>query len=83
MFFVFIGALLLIVLAAGALEFLWKMRSLRADNASRASSLTADRYRPMRRLLSQDDLAFIPADSRLQRHSGPNGVSCFAATFAA
>jgi hypothetical protein len=68
---VFVGSLVLIVLAAAGLEFFLKMRSLRASEVnravSRASSLTADRYRPMLRLLAQDDLAIIPADSELQK----------------
>lgn len=69
MFIIFIGALLLIVFAAAGLEFCLKMRSLKASpvNASGASSLTADRYKPMLRLLAQDDFAFLPADRGLQR----------------
>jgi hypothetical protein len=72
MFLIFIGALLLIVVGAAGLEFLMKMRSLRASHLNRASSLTADRYKPdrykpMLRLLAHDDLAFIPADGTLQK----------------
>lgn len=69
MFLIFLGALVLIVFAAAGLEFFLKMRSLRASHvdAGRASSLTADRYKPMLRLLAQDDLAFLPADSGLQK----------------
>jgi hypothetical protein len=76
MFLIFVSALLLIALAAVGFTFLWKMRSLRATEvnkaAGRAASLTADRYQPdryqpMLRLLAQDDLAFIPPDSGLQK----------------
>jgi hypothetical protein len=67
MFFIFITALLLIVVGAAGLEFFLKMRSLRASHVGRASSLTAGRYKPMLRLLAQDDLGFIAADSRRQK----------------
>jgi hypothetical protein len=68
---IFTGALLLIVLAAAGFEFYLKMRALRATDSNRAVSaapfLTADRYRPMLRLLSQDDLAFVPPDGKRQK----------------
>ena len=71
MFFIFITALLLIVVGAAGLEFFLKMRSLRAPHLDKdvrkASSLTAGRYQPMLRLLAQDDLAFIAPDSKLQK----------------
>jgi hypothetical protein len=67
MFALFIGALLLIVFGSIVLQFVLKMRSLRSARAGRASRVVADRYRPMLRLLSDNDLAFVAADSRLQK----------------
>lgn len=72
MILAYIGSLVLILLAAAGFVFgllFWlKMRALRAAQNRNVSSLslTADRYRPMLRLLSQDDLAFVPADPKLQ-----------------
>lgn len=67
MFLLFTGALFLIVCGATSLLFILKMRSLRLAETASASVLTADRYRPMLRLLSNDDLAFVSADGNLQR----------------
>jgi len=67
MFISFTSGLLLIVLGSIALQFVLKMRSLRSAEAGSAASLAPDRYRPMLRLLSNDDLAFVSADSKLQR----------------
>jgi hypothetical protein len=67
MLFIFLGTLFLIIFAAAGLEFFLKMRALRATQAGSVPSLTADRYRPMLRLLSQDDLAFIPPEGKLQK----------------
>jgi hypothetical protein len=64
---VFAGALFLIVFGALGLQFFLKVRSLRSAEATRGAFLEADRYRPMLRLLSDDDLAFVAADSKLQR----------------
>jgi hypothetical protein len=68
MILAYTGSLLLLVLAAAGLVFWFNMNALRAtrNKTYNSLSLTADRYRPMLRLLSQDDLAFIPADSKLQ-----------------
>lgn len=62
-------AVSLFVIAFGAigLQFLLKVRSLRATQTGSPSLPTADRYRPMLRLLSDDDLAFISANKKLQR----------------
>jgi hypothetical protein len=43
------------------------MRSLRSAEAGGATSVAADRYRPMLRLLSNDDLAFVSTNSKLKR----------------
>ncbi len=53
------------------LQFLLKMRALRSQAAGGITAgsplLGADRYRPMLRLLSDEDLAFVSADGKLQR----------------
>src|ERR1019366_8268957 len=67
MFLLFSGVLFLIAFGAIGLQFFLKMRSLRSAETSSAASLTADRYRPMLRLLSDDDLAFVAPDPKLQR----------------
>jgi hypothetical protein len=60
-------ALFLIVVGSVALQFVLKMRSLRAVEAGGPASVAADRYRPMLRLLSDDDLAFVSANTKLQK----------------
>ena len=67
MFFLFIAALLLITFGAVALQFALKMRSLGSRTTGEMPVFGADRYRPMLRLLSDDDLAFVSADSKLHR----------------
>src|ERR1035438_3465307 len=67
MLFFFIVALVLIAFGCIGLEFLLKMRTLRSARAAGSPLLGADRYRPMLRLLSNEDLAFVSADSKLQR----------------
>jgi hypothetical protein len=67
----FTGALVLIAFGFIGLQFLLTMRSLRlqptGEMAVTPALLAADRYRPMLRLLSDDDLAFVSADSKLHR----------------
>jgi hypothetical protein len=63
----FTGILFLIVLGAVVLQFVLKMRSLRSAEERGRTFLAADRYRPMLRLLSNDDLAFVSANSKLQK----------------
>jgi len=67
MFALFTGGLILIVFGLIALQFVLKMRSLRSAEAGSAASMAPDRYRPMLRLLSDDDFAFISDDRKLQR----------------
>jgi hypothetical protein len=67
MFALFTGALLLIAFGSVALQIFLKIRSLRTAERGSAPLLSADRYRPMLRLLSDDDLAFVSADIKLQR----------------
>jgi hypothetical protein len=67
MLLLFIVALVLIVVGCIGLQFLSKMRSLRSAEAGESPLPGADRYRPMLRLLSDEDLAFVSADSKLHR----------------
>jgi hypothetical protein len=70
MFPLFTGVLFLIAFGAVGLQFILKMRTLRCSETGGSfggSVTTADRYRPMLRLLSKEDLAFLPADCKLQR----------------
>ena len=50
-----------------ALRFLLKLRSLRSAAATGDRSPAADRYRPMLRLLADDDLRFLAGSPELQR----------------
>jgi hypothetical protein len=67
----FIVTLVLIAFGCVVLQFLLKMRSLRSQPTAEITGsfpmLGADRYRPMLRLLSDEDLAFVSADNKLQR----------------
>ena len=67
MLVLFTGALFLIFCGAIFLQFILKMRSLRSAETRSASFLTADRYRPMLRLLSNDDLAFVSAERKTRK----------------
>jgi hypothetical protein len=67
MFVLFIGVLLLIAIGSIALQIFLKVRSLRSAETSATPLLAVDRYRPMLRLLSDDDLAFVSSDSKLQK----------------
>ncbi len=70
MFFLFIVTLVLIAFGCVGLQVLLKMRSLRSQPAGIEGGsplLAADRYRPMLRLLSDEDLAFVAADGKLHR----------------
>ncbi|HEX4134196.1 MAG TPA: hypothetical protein VHY84_06200 [Bryobacteraceae bacterium] len=63
--FLFIGALFLIVVCFAALRLLLKMRALRSAETTSRTSVAANRYRPMLRLLSNDDFAFLASNSKL------------------
>lgn len=67
MVLLFSGALFLIACGAVGLQFLLKLRSLRSAETGSAAVPTAERYRPMLRLLSNEDLAFVSADGKLQK----------------
>ncbi|HEX4275626.1 MAG TPA: hypothetical protein VHZ74_09745 [Bryobacteraceae bacterium] len=64
---VFASALFLICFGAIGLDFFLKLRALQSREMSTVSLLTADRYRPMLRLLSDDDLAIVAADNKLKK----------------
>jgi hypothetical protein len=68
MLLLFIGALAVVAFGAIGLQFFLKMRSLNSTGTSNSLMLSADRYRPMLRLLSDDDLAFVAANSKLRRN---------------
>ena len=63
----FTGTLVLIAFGCIGLQFWLKMRSLRSAGPASSTLLVAHRYRPMLRLLSDDDLAFVSADRKLRR----------------
>jgi hypothetical protein len=67
MIFFFLATLLLIALGTLALQFVLKMRALRSAQDVGSAALVADRYRPMLRLLSDEDLGFVARDARLQK----------------
>jgi hypothetical protein len=67
MFFLFITALILVAFGGVGLQFWFKLRSLQSTESVESSLLGPDRYRPMLRLLSDDDLAFVSVDSKLHR----------------
>ncbi|HWE49282.1 MAG TPA: hypothetical protein VG273_05815 [Bryobacteraceae bacterium] len=58
----FAGMLLLIAAMVIAFQFFFKLRTLRAAEALPASKNVAGRYRPMLRLLSDEDIRFIAGD---------------------
>jgi hypothetical protein len=66
MFLLFIAALFLIAFGIAGLQFLLKLRTLQSAERANVSSLAADRYRPMLRLLADDDLQFVANDKKLQ-----------------
>jgi hypothetical protein len=64
----FVVALFAIAFGAVVLQFLLTLRTLGATKGAAHSCntlLTADRYRPMLRLLSDDDMAFVSANRKL------------------
>ena len=67
MYLPFSAALLVIALGAIGLQFLLKLRALQSARAVDSNLLSADRYRPMLSLLSDDDLSFIPVNSTLRK----------------
>ncbi len=60
-------ALVLIAVLCIGLQFVLKLRMLGADRTGRVAQMSPDRYRPMLRLLSDEDLDFVRTNSRLRR----------------
>jgi len=60
-------ALVLIAFGSAALQFFSRMRALSAPGSATASIACAGRYRPMLRLLCEDDLAFLSANRALHK----------------
>jgi hypothetical protein len=67
MYILLVGSLLLIAFGAFAWEFLSRMRFLRASESNDIPNISPDRYRPMLRLLSDDDLAFVSTNPQLSK----------------
>jgi len=61
------SALFLVALGALAWQLLPRMRIPGEGEASSAPAISADRYRPMLRLLSDEDLNFVAANSTLHK----------------
>jgi hypothetical protein len=62
----FCATLLLIAFGALGLQFFLKLRMLRSAPDTGSGILAADRYRPMLRLLSDADISFVSANSKLR-----------------
>jgi len=67
MYVLFPTALVLIAFGVVAWEFLSRMRAIHAAEASAVPAVSSDRYRPMLRLLSDEDLAFVSINAHLSR----------------
>lgn len=63
----FLASLLLTALGTVALSVFLKVRALQAVQNATCVNLAADRYRPMLRLLSDDDFDFVAGDPKLRR----------------
>ncbi len=62
-----VGSLFLVAFGLLLWQFFSRMRILRVAEGSAAAVVSADRYRPMLRLLSDEDLEFVSRNSRLRR----------------
>jgi hypothetical protein len=67
MLVIYAAALLLIVFGAAGLQFFLKLRAIETEHATESILLTSDRFRPMLRLLSDDDLSFVPPQNKLRK----------------
>jgi len=63
----FIATLLLILTGLFALVFFSRLRRLRVISQSNASVVVANRYRPMVRLLADEDTEFVSGNKRMVR----------------
>ncbi len=61
------STLLLIAFGSLAWQVLSRMRVPSAARTGTLSTVSADRYRPMLRLLADEDLTFVPADTRMRK----------------
>lgn len=61
------GALFMIAFGSVAWQVLSRMRIPSVANPANLSIVSADRYRPMLRLLGDEDLHFVPANSNLRK----------------
>lgn len=62
-----LSSLFVVALALFSWQFLSRMRILRVAEGSAPAVVSADRYRPMLRLLSDEDLGFVSRNSSLRR----------------
>jgi hypothetical protein len=67
MYILIVGSLLLIAFGTFAWEFMSRMRTIRAAESSATPTISTDRYRPMLRLLSDEDLSFVSASAHLRK----------------
>jgi hypothetical protein len=77
MFVLFSAALLLIAFGTLGLQLFLKLRALRTAHATESILVSTDRFRPMLRLLSDDDLSFVPAQSKLRKSLRANRRELF------
>lgn len=61
----FVVTLFVIAFGAAAAQFVRRLRSLDTPECPSPTLLTADRYRPMFRLLSDDDMGFVSSNRKL------------------
>ena len=67
MMIVFLTALLLIAVGTVAFTLLLKIRALEAAQNTAPATLAVDRYKPMLRLLSEDDFTLVAANPALRK----------------
>ncbi len=67
MYALVVGSLFVIVLGSLAWQVLSRMRAPSAVGPNALPSISADRYRPMLRLLADEDIEFVSANGALQR----------------
>jgi hypothetical protein len=67
MYYSLVSALFVVAFGAVAWQVVSRMRALAAPETTSSPVVSAERYRPMLRLLSDEDLNFIPAKSGLRR----------------
>jgi len=67
MFFLFLGTLLILAAGAVILLFVMRLRLIEAAAAHPSPVILAGRYRPMLRLLSDDDFRFVSANPEMRK----------------